>query len=61
MTPIELLKEELNKWEKALQRSFKCFQGAEINSELHETHKKNLEPKIFQYKQAINILEIWKV
>ena len=60
MTPLELLKEKLNEYEKALQKSFKYFQEAKISSELHETHKKNLEPKIFQYKQAINILETWQ-
>ena len=61
MTPIELLKEKLNEWEKALQKSFIIFKEGGIDSTLHETHKKNLEPKIFQYKQAINILETWKV
>ena len=60
MTPIELLKKQLNEYERALQKSFKSFQDGLLNKEFHETHKKNLEPKIFEYKKAINLLEQWK-
>lgn len=60
MKPIELLQLELNTYEKALQKSFISYQSGQINKELHETHKKNLEPKIFEYKKAINLLAQWK-
>lgn len=59
MEPIDLLKEKLQEYEKALQKSFVSFRDAEISSELHETHKTNLYPKIFRYKQAIYALEMW--
>jgi hypothetical protein len=60
MKPIELLKDELNKYEKALQKSFIAFREGGIDSTTHETHKKNLEPKIFEYKRVINIIEQWQ-
>lgn len=59
MTPKELLKEQLNEHERALHKSFESFKKGMITKELHETHKGNLEPKIFQYKQAIQILNTW--
>jgi hypothetical protein len=60
MKPIELLKDELNKYEKALQKSFVAFREGGIDSITYETHKKNLEPKIFEYKRVINIIEQWQ-
>lgn len=56
MTPIETLTECLIEFEKALQKSLKSYQEGKISKELHEVHKKNLEPKILQYKKAIQIL-----
>jgi hypothetical protein len=61
MTPIELLKDKLYEFEKALQKSFQSFKAGQITKELHETHQKNLEPLIFQYKQAINYLNEWMI
>ena len=57
--PKELLKEELNKYQKALQKSFESFKKGEITKELHETHKANLEPQIFLYERALNFLNQW--
>ena len=59
LTPIELIKDRLNEYQKALQKSFKSYQENHITKLVHDEHKKNLEPKIFQYKQAVNILENW--
>jgi len=59
MTPKELLKIELNKYEKALHKSFESFRAGQITKELHKTHKDNLEPLIFQYKQALVCLDQW--
>jgi hypothetical protein len=56
-TPIELLKDKLNELEKALQKSFIAFREGGINSQLHETHKANLQPMIFTYKRSIQFLE----
>jgi len=60
MTPIELLQEKLAKYERALHKSFESFKKGEYSEELHNTHKKNLQPKIFEYQQAINLLKAWK-
>ena len=59
MKPIELLKNQLNSYEKSLHKSFLFYKEGKIDEETHKTHKKNLEPKIFQYKQAIQILNNW--
>jgi hypothetical protein len=59
MTPKELLNEQLRRYEKALHKSFESFKVGQITKELHETHKGNLEPKIFQYKQTIQVLDTW--
>lgn len=60
MTPIELLQEKLAEYERALHKSFESFKKGEITQELHNTRKKNLEPSIFEYKQAIDLLKTWK-
>lgn len=59
MTPIELLKNQLREYEKALQKSFDSNRLGLTDNETHLIHKNNLEPKIFEYKQAINLLETW--
>ena len=59
MTPIELLSAKLLEFETNLQKSFAAFQSGAITKQLHETHKLNLNPKIFQYKQAIQCLKDW--
>ena len=58
-TPIELLEERLSEYEKALQKSFISFSDNKINEAEFIIHKKNLQPKIFDYKQAIEILKNW--
>ena len=59
LKPIDLLKQRLNEYEKALQKSFESYQKGNIIIQTHQTHKSNLEPKIFEYKQAIQYLEVW--
>jgi hypothetical protein len=58
MEPLELLKQELEKWEKALRKSEDFLKKNMITMEEHETHKRNLIPKIQSYKHAINTIEV---
>ena len=57
--PIELLQERLIEYEKALQKSFISFRDKKITEEEHNIHKRNLNPLIFDYKKAIEILKNW--
>ena len=57
--PIELLQERLTEYEKALQKSFISFRDKQITHQEHDVHKKNLNPLIFEYKKAIEILNNW--
>lgn len=59
MTPKELITNQLNEYEKALHKSYESFKAGQITKELHEIHKANLQPLIFQYKQALNYLNQW--
>ena len=59
MEPLELLKSELEKWEKAYRKSEEFYKKEMITLELHEKHKKNLTPKIQSYKHAIETLEVF--
>jgi hypothetical protein len=61
MEPLELLKEKLYEYEKSLQKSFESNRSGKIDNETHLIHKNNLKPKIFNYKQAINLLEQWNL
>lgn len=57
MTPLELLKRELNEFERALQKSVDLYKSGKITSELHLTHKINLRAKIDAYTEAIDAVE----
>lgn len=59
MTPLKLLENQLFEYEKALQKSFESYQKGQLDKATHELHKSNLNPKIFQYKQAIELLKHW--
>jgi len=59
MTPLDLLREELLKWKKALSKSYTSYERNEITLAEHETHRENLEPKIQEYKDAIETLQIF--
>ena len=59
LKPKELLKQRLNEYEKALQKSFESYQKNNITLLVHKEHKTNLELLIFQYKQALEILNQW--
>jgi len=56
ITPLQLLNSELNKYVKAQRKSKEAFDKGLISSELHETHLKNLKPKIDEYVNAVEIL-----
>jgi len=56
ITPIELLTKELVSLQKDLSKSTKIFQSGGISAELHEQHKRNIQPNIDIYQEAINIL-----
>jgi hypothetical protein len=56
MKPIELLTKELNVWKRCKQKSKISYEKGDIDLELHKIHLKNLEPKIKEYKIAIQIL-----
>jgi hypothetical protein len=56
MKPIELLEEQLFKYEKALKKSEDSFKEGSITPELHRIHRTNVEPKIKEFKHAIRIL-----
>jgi hypothetical protein len=57
MTPIEVLEEELHKYERNITVSADALKVGLITPELHETHKTNNEPKIKEFKRAIAILK----
>ena len=59
MEPLEILKAELSKWEKAKKKSIESFMEGGIDLKTHEEHIKNLEPKISTFKYAIRVLETY--
>ena len=59
MEPIDLLKQELNKWMKALKKSEQSFEKGQITKEEHETHRENLTPKIDKYRHAVQTLQMF--
>ena len=56
MTPVELLQKELKELERSLEKSTESYRCGNISYGQHFVHRKNLEPKIKQYKQAIEKL-----
>ena len=56
MTPLEVLQEQLNKYERALEKSKESLSKGDITPQLHQIHKTNNEPKIREFKLAIRIL-----
>jgi len=56
MKPIELLQKELNGLERDLRKSEEMLKNCIIDDKLHETHIRNLTPKIEEYKHAISTL-----
>ena len=59
MKPIDLLRDELNKWVKAKKKSEEAFTLKKITLEEHQTHIENIIPKIQEYKDAIQTLIIY--
>jgi hypothetical protein len=58
-TPEELLQSKLDELEKALRKSKQFLEEGEIDEEIHQMHKNNLEPKISRYKAAIRIINTY--
>ena len=57
-TPIELLQEELDKWEKAYSKLNQAFMDDLIPENIYQERQNNLKPKIAEYKRAIAILKV---
>jgi hypothetical protein len=57
MTPIEVLQEQLYKYEKALKKSEESLKAGQITPELHRIHRTNNEPEIKKFRRAIAILK----
>jgi hypothetical protein len=56
MTPVEVLQEQLDKFEKNIKKSEESLAKGDITPELHRIHRTNNEPKIKEFKYAIRIL-----
>ena len=59
MTPIELLQQELKKWIDSKRKSEDAYEKDLIPLSVHKEHLENLEPKIQEYKDAIQTLIIY--
>jgi hypothetical protein len=59
MSPLELLESERDKWMKALRKSKEAFEQDKIPENVYKDHKENLEPKIQEYKDAVETLKIF--
>ena len=57
ITAITLLQVELDKYVKAKEKSIQAYDKGDISLQVHETHLKNLEPKIQHFQDVIKILE----
>ena len=57
MTPIEVLQEELHKWENSLVKLEQAILNGQIPDSVYNERKNNILPKISSYKQAIAILK----
>jgi hypothetical protein len=56
MTPTELVSEKLDELKKALAVSRRSYDDGLIDKRLHNTHKRNITPKITEYERALHIL-----
>lgn len=57
MEPIDLLKKELDKYKRALQKSKDSFAKGQIDPYTHQEHRENLMPKIQSYTNAVRTLQ----
>jgi hypothetical protein len=57
--PVDLLKLELSKFRKALEKSKIALDNDQIPLTVHLDHKENLEPIIQEYTDAIYTLQIF--
>lgn len=55
-TPIGLLLDKYTELQRTLHKSEELFEAKEIDYHLYNIHKKNLLPKIKEYKSAIDKL-----
>lgn len=56
LLPLELLKERLDEYERALKKSEIAFKEGGIDLKTHKTHIKNLAPLILGYTEAISVI-----
>ena len=59
MSPIDVLTQELLKYSKAKQKSLNAYDKDLIPYNVHKEHLENLEPKIQEFKDAIQTLQIY--
>lgn len=58
-TPKELLMNQLDTWKRAKKRSLAAIAEGRITVETHAEHIRNLNKLIFEYRQAIRILNTY--
>ena len=58
MNPIELLQDRLKELQLNLEKSTQMYLTSRISCAKHDLHRENLEPKIAEFKQAIDHLKI---
>ena len=54
---IGLLTADLDNLKRAKEKSFMQFSDGTISLKIHETHCRNLDPKIVELTEAVNILQ----
>jgi hypothetical protein len=57
MTQLQLLESERDKWIKAKRKSTESYDNNQIPWKLHEEHIKNLDPKIKELSEVVEILK----
>lgn len=55
-TPKEMIKNQLEEYEKAKRKSDQAYEEGKILATTHDTHLENLAPKIEQFRYALEIL-----
>jgi len=53
---IQLLKDELNKYKKAKEKSISSYKQGILDEETHKEHINNLNPKILELEEDLKIL-----
>jgi hypothetical protein len=56
MEPLEILEARLSSLERDLAKSTLAYNEGGINLKMHETHVRNISPKIRIFKDAVSVL-----